>query len=151
MSEDGPPDIPMADWPAVRAIDGARTVLAELASRHTLVIATNATISKRSDILRALERAELATSIGEIFCYTEIGSRKDELRFWQVVLQRLGARSDEVVMVGDSFEQDVRGPQKAGIRAVWFNWKGVPRPCDDDDLTVVHRLEELPSLLAKSA
>jgi hypothetical protein len=30
MSEDGPLDIPMADWPEVRAIDGAGEVLSLL-------------------------------------------------------------------------------------------------------------------------
>jgi FMN phosphatase YigB (HAD superfamily) len=26
-------------------------------------------------------------------------------------------------MIGDSVEQDVLGPMRAGIRAIWFNWK----------------------------
>lgn len=148
MSESGPQEISMADWPTVQVIEGAQSVLAELALRYTLAVATNATVSKRSDIARALKRAALADSIGEIFCYTEIGSKKDDPRFWQIVLQRLGAHADEVLMVGDSLEQDVYGPKKAGIRAIWFNWKREPRP-SNDDITEILRLDELPSLLAK--
>lgn len=52
MSEEGPQDITMADWPEVRAIDGAQGVLAALAPHCKLGVATNATVSKRSDIRR---------------------------------------------------------------------------------------------------
>jgi FMN phosphatase YigB (HAD superfamily) len=27
------------------------------------------------------------------------------------------------LMIGDPVEQDVLGPMRAGIRAIWFNWK----------------------------
>lgn len=146
MSEDGPQDRSMADWPTVQAIEGAQSVLADLASRYTLAVATNATISNHGDIARALQRVGLAGFMKEIFCYTEIGSKKDEPRFWQVVLDRLDARADEVLMVGDSLAQDVHGPQQAGIRAIWFNWKRAPRP-REGEVTEILRLDELPLLL----
>jgi len=142
----GPEDISMAFWPEVRAIEGAAEALAVLGSRYTLAIATNASVSRRDDIQRALTRVGLAAGFAHIFCYTELGSRKDEPEFWGAVLGRLGASRAEVVMVGDSLEQDVLAPQRFGIRAVWFNWKNqvppgpVPAP-------IFHRFSELPALL----
>jgi FMN phosphatase YigB (HAD superfamily) len=52
-----------------------------------------------------------------------LGHKKSESEFWDAVLTRLGAQRDEVVMIGDSLEQDVLGPMRAGIRAIWLNWK----------------------------
>lgn len=150
MSEDGPQDVTMADWPTVQVMEGAQTVLAALARNSTLAVATNATVSKRRDIVRALERAGLAEFISDIFCYTEIGSRKDEVRFWQVALARLGARPDETVMIGDSLEQDVRGARKAGVAAIWFNWRREPRP-SGENLIVIHQLHELLAMFGEES
>jgi putative hydrolase of the HAD superfamily len=123
MSEAGPTDVPMADWPEVSCIDGAHDVLAQLSRIYSISIATNATVSTRRDILRALERAGLKQFVREVFCFTELGYRKSEPEFWDAVLTRLDAHRAEVVMIGDSVEQDVLGPMHAGIRAIWLNWK----------------------------
>jgi aminoglycoside 6'-N-acetyltransferase I len=123
MSEAGSLDIPMADWPEVQVIDGASEVLSLLSKRYRIAIATNATVSKKCDVVRALERVGLNTFINEIFCFTELGHKKSEPEFWDAVLARLGAQKNDLVMIGDSLEQDVLGPMGVGIRAIWFNWK----------------------------
>ena len=142
----GPEDIPMAFWPEVSAIEGATEALAVLASRYTLAIATNASVSRKGDIRRALTRVGLAGYIAQIFCYTELGRRKEEPEFWDTVLSQLGASRAEVVMVGDSLAQDVLAPLQFGIRAIWFNWKNQipPNPLS---APVIHHLSALPTLL----
>ncbi len=124
MSKAGPLDIPMADWPEVRTINGAGDVLSLLSKRYRVAIATNATVSKRPNVVRALARVGLNAFMDEIFCFTELGHKKAEPEFWDAVLTRLGAQKNELVMIGDSLEQDVLGPMRVGIRAIWFNWKG---------------------------
>src|SRR5437667_5573920 len=59
MSEDGPADLPMALWPEVRVLDGAAETVAALAARVRLGVATNAAVSDRTMIARALDRAGL--------------------------------------------------------------------------------------------
>jgi FMN phosphatase YigB (HAD superfamily) len=142
----GPDDVPMAFWPEVRAIEGAAETLALLASRYTLAIATNASVSRKDDIRRALTRVGLAGCIAHIFCYTELGRRKDEPEFWEAALNQLEAGRAEVVMVGDSLEQDVLAPRRFGIRSVWFNWKNQSAP-GQPIAPVIHHLSELPALL----
>lgn len=39
MSEAGPTDIPMPDWPEVRTIDGAREVLSLLSKSYRIAVA----------------------------------------------------------------------------------------------------------------
>ena len=41
--------------------------------------------------------------------------------FFDIVVEDLGLRRSDIVMVGDSREIDVVGANAAGIRAVWFN------------------------------
>ncbi len=147
MSEDGPADRPMALWPEVRAIDGARDVLAQLAARHRIAVATNASASDRAMITRALARAGLDGFVAEVLCYRELGVKKAEPAFWEAVLARLGVARDEILMIGDDLAQDVLAPRRAGIAAVWFNWKKAPVPVDAD-LAVIERLAELPALIA---
>jgi len=46
---------------------------------------------------------------------------KPEPRIFQGAYEALGVPAGETVMVGDTPETDVRGAQRAGLRAVWLN------------------------------
>lgn len=121
MSEAGPEDLPMSEWREVSAICGARECLDALRGFAPLCVATNATISRRPMIERALERVGLHDYFAGIFCYTELGYRKSERGFWRVVETELGVPLSCIAMVGDSLEQDVCAPRRLGVQAVWFN------------------------------
>jgi putative hydrolase of the HAD superfamily len=144
--EGGPPDLPMALWPEVHAVDGAQAVLADLSTRYQIAVASNAKVSDRALIERALARAALAPFVSEVFCYRDLGARKAEPVFWDAVVARLGVLPSELLMVGDSLEQDVLGPLRCGIAAVWFNWKRAPIP-PEPELHAIERLAELPALV----
>lgn len=146
MAEDGPPGLPMADWPQVRVVPGARELLAALAQRYTLCVATNASVSRSDDVERALARGGLREFIGHVFCASEIGARKDAPGFWQAVTRTLGCTPGEIAMLGDSLEQDVRGPAALGVRAVWFNPEAREAPAGVHE---VRRLRDFPAVLAQ--
>ena len=150
MSEDGPLDIPMALWPEVRVIEGARETLMSLASDHRIGIATNATVSSRAMIERALERGGLRKHVSDIFCFTELGVRKDTAEFWSHVLATTRLAVSEVAMVGDTLEQDVIAPTRHGIFSIWFD-EGGRRSAVPCGFPTVRRLEEVPPLLRATA
>ena len=58
----------------------------------------------------------------------EAGVSKPDPAIFALALGRLGCSADEAVMVGDSWENDIVGAQRAGIRAVWFNPRGEAPP-----------------------
>ena len=147
MSEDGPLDISMGLWPEVRALEGAAETLATLARTHRIGIATNATVSRRPMIERALERVLLLRHVSEIFCFTEIGYRKESAEFWAHVVETLGVKASEIAMVGDTLEPDVLGPQRCGVHAIWFNDGGRAQG-DARGAPVVTRLRDVIPLLA---
>lgn len=145
MSEDGPLDIPMALWPEVREIAGARQTLQALCPICRLAVVTNASVSSRNMIEAALGRVGLRAFISEIFCYTEMGLRKDNPAFWRHVLERTAVDPSRVVVVGDTLEQDVIGPREAGLFSIWFDAAGSGAP---HSYPVIHALPELVEIVA---
>jgi FMN phosphatase YigB (HAD superfamily) len=121
MSEEGPQECSMADWPEVQVIPSAAECLESLTGKVTLAIATNASISKLNDIRRALRRVGFDGYFEHIFCFTELGLKKDQAEFWQSVTATLGLPLHQVAMVGDSLEQDAVAPRRFGVQGVWFN------------------------------
>ncbi len=149
MSEDGPTDAPMADWPEVRAIDGAVAVLTALAARWPIAVATNASVSDHASIRRALARVGLDSLVREIFCHRDLGLKKSDPRFWDAVATRLGVARAQLLMIGDDLENDVLAPRRAGIPSLWLNWKRTPLP-PGVTVPAIERLDQLPALLAQS-
>lgn len=141
MSEQGVHDRPMALWETVEEIAGAAKALALLAGKLPLVIATNATISKRPMIELALSRVGFKDYFSEIFCYTELGYRKDQREFWQAVQTSLGVPLEGIAMVGDSYEQDALFPRSFGVQGVWFNECGLVKR-ESIDVPVVEQLSD---------
>jgi putative hydrolase of the HAD superfamily len=124
MSEDGPDDVPMALWPTVHVFEDAEPCLRQIAQVAPLAVATNATVSNRQMVEKALDRVGLLQYIGSIFCFTEMGARKSDRDFWEHVSHALGAPLDRIAMVGDSIEQDAVFPRRYGVQGVWLDRSG---------------------------
>jgi putative hydrolase of the HAD superfamily len=75
-----------------------------------------------------LEHCGLTAFVDHLVTSEETGVAKPQRGIFDAALDRSGASADEAVMLGDSWEVDVLGAQAAGIRAVWFNRFGRPRP-----------------------
>jgi FMN phosphatase YigB (HAD superfamily) len=128
MSERGPEDISMGLWPKIEVIAGAPEALEILHGKLPLAVATNASVSRRPMIELALRRAGLESYFEHIFCYTDLGYRKDEPEFWSAVQSTLGIPLTNIAMVGDSYEQDAVAPRRFGVQGVWFNPGEAPSP-----------------------
>jgi FMN phosphatase YigB (HAD superfamily) len=124
MIDDGPDDLPMVQWPTVTAVDGAAACLAALFESVPLYVATNATASSRAMIEQALERVKLRRFFSGVFCFTEIGFRKNQPEFWYRIQQLIDEPLHNIAIVGDSLENDVLAPRSLGVQAVWFNPTG---------------------------
>lgn len=123
MLDDGPNDMPMAQWPEVHVVPGAKESLEQLHRRFPLCVATNAELSSAPLVERALERGGLLRFITHVFTAKDLGVKKDSPAFWLKVADTVGVDVGEVAMVGDSLESDVLAPSRFGVHAVWFNAK----------------------------
>ncbi|HZX03175.1 HAD family hydrolase [Kribbella sp.] len=94
------------------------------------VVLTNGNTAHQS---YKLDRLGLTAEIDELITGDDLPATKPDPRAFGYVLERLGAGPTEVLMVGDSLENDVRGAEAAGIQGVLIDRKnlhaqsGVPR------------------------
>jgi hypothetical protein len=81
------------------------------------------------------------------------GGRCEETgaRIFDIALVRLGARSEETIVFGDSWPLDVLGARVAGPCAVWLNRYGeaCPEPGSVVEITSLEPVERLLGILAE--
>lgn len=79
------------------------------------------------------QRTKLAAvGLGELaddgFYSGELGVAKPDPRIFRVAADRLGIPAERITYVGDRWDVDVVGAAGAGMRPVWLNRAGLPRP-----------------------
>ena len=95
--------------------------LAALRPHHVLGFATNG--NSRA------ERCGLAGQFAfELYAHEGGLPKKPAPEFYAAVASATGLPAARIVHVGDSPEHDVVAAQRAGLRAVWLNRAGLPRP-----------------------
>jgi putative hydrolase of the HAD superfamily len=128
-----------------RLIDGVEVIVRSLARQSRLGLLTNGL----SDIQRhKLARSGLTDCFDAIVISGEIGIGKPDIRVFSHVLERLQVRPEEAVMIGDSWERDVRGALRAGVAPIWISGGKLP-PEDEAGLTVVGRTDEVAECLER--
>ena len=80
----------------------------------------------------------------------ELGALKPEPEAFERLQQKLGLFPGNLVMVGDSWKDDVEGALAAGWTAIWVNRDGKPRPEHDPEaeLVEVASLDQVPVVVA---
>jgi HAD superfamily hydrolase (TIGR01549 family) len=108
-----------------RTVPGALALVQALRGRATVGIVSNNHTAEQRD---KLEATGLAPWIDFLLTSEEAGSEKPDPAIFLAALGRVGARPSDAVMVGDRWDADIVGARAAGIRAVWYNPYGLPRP-----------------------
>ena len=107
-------------------VPGARELASAIRDAGVaFVVVTNNLIEEQR---LKLEHCGPAPVVDHLVTSEEVGFAKPHRGIFDAALRRAGASADEAVMLGDSWEVDVLGARAAGIRAVWFNRFGQPRP-----------------------
>ena len=127
---------------------GADKVLAKLHPDWVIAIATNALDSTEADIRRALERVNIHYLIDEIYCYRRIGHKKPSPAFFQFIKDHLKLSAQNLIMVGDHYQNDVLGANESGIHGIWYNRQSSEN-MESDMVKTIHELNELPAMLKK--
>ena len=127
-----------------QAIPGAAALLAAVKERARVGIVSNNLLEEQQDKLR---HCQLDAYIDVLVVSEEAGVSKPDPRIFEIALERLGCRADEVVMIGDSWTADVAGARAAGIRPIWFNPLRQPRPDMDVEVTELYALEPIEDVL----
>jgi putative hydrolase of the HAD superfamily len=139
---------PMADWPRVEILPGVVETLTLLYPAWRYCIASNADVSTAPDIRRAMARVDLDRFFERVYCFKNVGFKKPDRKYFDYILNDLGIKSSQAVMVGDSFSNDVLGANAAGICGIWFNWRSNEEQ-DSPLHHTIHQFDHLPSILGR--
>lgn len=96
---------------------GVREMLAELTGR-TLAVVTN---KPRHWSMRILEQLGIADLFSAVIGGDSAPHKKPFPDPIEMALEQVGARADETLMVGDSY-QDLEAASSAGVSACWVSW-----------------------------
>ena len=133
---------------AMVAYPEAADVLRRLdADGHRLVVCSN----WDWDLDDHLDSTGLADLVHDRISSAWVGSRKPHARIYEVALELGGAEPADTVFVGDSFEADVEGPHRHGMRPVHIHRPGDGRPAHDlpPGAQRISDLTALPELLGR--
>lgn len=128
-------------------LDNAYELVQGLRSRVKQYAVTNGTAIAQE---RKLQRSGLDQLLDGVFISDHVGAEKPRPEFFQYVFEHIESyAADEILIVGDSINSDIRGGNEAGIRCCWYNPAGLPVPegirVDYD----IRNLAEVPGLLAQ--
>ena len=122
-------------------LDGAEEITAHLHGKgFMLCVVTNGLI--------ALQRPRVMNSavgkyISHIIVSEEVGAHKPNPLIFNTLLERIELSADDVIMIGDSLQNDIQGAINAGIQSVWFNPDGVENTTGIQPGYVIYDLLEL--------
>jgi|HigsolmetaAR203D_1030402.scaffolds.fasta_scaffold02479_2 HAD superfamily hydrolase (TIGR01549 family) len=121
-------------------------LLAGLSRRYRLGIVTNGI---RSWQMGKLEASGLLPFFDPelIIISEEAGCEKPDPEIYRRALSAARTDAEHALFVGDSWPNDVVGPGRLGIRAVWFSKRGMQAQPQSNLAGVISRLEELEAYL----
>jgi putative hydrolase of the HAD superfamily len=91
------------------------------------------------------ERCGLAGEFGfELYAHLDGVPKKPAPGFYDAVIAAAGVPPASIVHVGDTWEHDVLGARSAGLRTIWLNRTGLPRPTDGASDGEISSLADLP-------
>jgi len=124
---------------ARRPIAGAVELLGHLKPHASIGVVTN---NVRHEQVEKLRFCGLDGLVDVLVTSEDVGVAKPHPAIFHAALEHLACRPDEVVMVGDNWENDIVGASRVGIRSVWLNRYNEPHR----DATLAHQIVELTPL-----
>ncbi|MBS5671613.1 MAG: YjjG family noncanonical pyrimidine nucleotidase [Oscillospiraceae bacterium] len=123
-------------------IEGAEALLAALAPKYRLYLASNGTARVQESRLKS---AGIGPYFEQVFISQNLGANKPSPAFFQRCFARIpDFDPKKALMIGDSLTSDIRGANGAGIAACWFNPRREP-PLPG--ISMEYEIHSLPQLL----
>jgi len=107
-----------------------------------MVLITNGTSEKQRG---KINKFCLSDYFERCFIEEEVGFGKPDTRVFQLVLDELGLKANDVWMVGDNLVWDIEAPQKVGIYSIWNDYRknGLPDKSQIIPDRIIHSISEL--------
>jgi HAD superfamily hydrolase (TIGR01549 family) len=110
---------------ARRPIDGVVALLKKLRAIVKIGVISNHMVQEQREKLSV---CGIDRFIDVLVVSEEVGFAKPDRVIFEVTLDRLNSTAAEAVMIGDTWETDIIGAHRAGIRSIWLNRYGLTCP-----------------------
>jgi 2-haloalkanoic acid dehalogenase type II len=129
---------------ALRAIPGVIELLKLLKeNEYKMAIITNGFQKVQH---KKIQTCKLNAYIDHIITSEEVGVTKPDARIYREALRICNVSPNEVIMVGDSWENDIKGAHALGIKTIWLNRRN--ELCPDGSITnVIYEPSEIMDIL----
>jgi putative hydrolase of the HAD superfamily len=128
-----------------RVFADVEPALSELKEHYTLALVTNGASCLQNE---KLDHSGLRPFFDVVVVSAEFGTGKPDASIFWHALSRLAEPHEQAVMLGDSFARDIDGALSAGLKAIWVNRLGHPRPADRREVVEVATLGEAVATLS---
>ena len=132
----------------IEFLPGALEVLAALKPYFRLGMITNGAPDVQA---YKIDLAALRPWFDPIVISGEVGLGKPRRRLFEHAVRLANCTAGECVMIGNSFNRDVRGALEAGLHAVWLNLKHAEAPRGNVRFDTIYTLSELPAVVFRLA
>ena len=131
-------------------IEGAMELLKYLSDKYTLCAASNGPYEQQ---VNRLKICGMLPYFSDLFISEEIGSQKPSEQFFETCIERLNAKSKEIIqpceilIIGDSLSSDMTGGIRMGMQTCFYNPDKKPIPCEMNLNYQVTSLSEIKNIL----
>ena len=139
---------PMAYWPSVEWVKGAKEALEALYKKYPCYIGSNSGYSDKVLLEKAFERVEGEHYFKKIFASKDVGFEKPDPRFFQFVVSDLNIKPSQAIMIGNDYLKDVCGGKVAGMHTVFLSEENNAEKYPKADV-IIASMRELPEAIKK--
>ena len=132
-------------------VPGIAEALQALHGRYKTCVVSDAIVSPARCLKRLLESYDLARHFDGFVFSDVVGHSKPHRAMFEDAARQMGVTLPEIVHIGDRDHNDVKGPQRLGMRAILFT---ATRPADKDNTTadaICDRHADLPAIVDRLA
>ncbi len=99
-----------------------------------------------------LQKANILGLFDAIIISSDVGFIKPHPEIFQIALAKSGLSADEVVFIGDTYQQDIIGAKSVNLKTVWLNSRHEPQEMAQDnppdfEIESLSQLLELPIIV----
>lgn len=125
---------------AKSSVEEARPVLDALYKRYPMVLVSNF----YGNVESVLADFDLLRYFKQIIESAVVGVRKPDPKIFQLGVDALGLKADEVLVIGDSYKKDIVPAESIGCKVLWIKGKGWTA-AEDEQMhpNIIKRLSEV--------
>jgi HAD superfamily hydrolase (TIGR01509 family) len=131
---------------ARRETEKAKSTLQQLKGKYPMAIVSNF----YGNMHAVLQDFGLLNFFDDIIDSATVGIRKPSADIWRLGVGALGLRADEVCVVGDSLDKDIRPAKSIGCQTIWLNNAEGTSPASPNETATddtISSIDELPQKL----